>query len=72
MTIINEKLNQLQIIIPCTEPDEFKDAIFKALYAAIRWNGCCSDSVKKNVDGENLIVITELLESMVEIKKIAD
>lgn len=73
MTIVNHKKNELHIIIETTAPDEEREIIIKALNASIRWNGNMNEKEKRtknNEDGNNLIAISELLDSMIKVQTI--
>lgn len=77
MIILNNKADELHIIIRSTEPKTDREAIMKALIAAVRWNGIATDDLKNaggldNWDGANLIVLSDLLNDMVEIKEVID
>lgn len=71
MTIFNVKNNRLEIIIETSSPEEERDAILQALCAAVRWNGGCNENLKHNAnnkDGENLIQIAQLMETLTRTK----
>ena len=56
----------LQINIEETSPMERRNSLIKAIAASIRWNGTCENSEKYTHDGENLIVLAQLLENLID------
>ncbi len=58
--------NKLCITINDREPDTIRENLIKAIAAAIRWNSSCDD--KYINDGENVMVLAKLLETLVITK----
>ena len=58
--------NELVIHICDPSPSERKQWLIQAIAAAVRWNGQVSHSEQYTNDGDNLIVLAQLLEAIVE------
>jgi len=60
--------NELVIRICDSSPSERKQGLIQAIAAAVRWNGLVSHNEQYTKDGDNLIVLAQLLEAIVETK----
>jgi hypothetical protein len=56
------KKNELCICIPCTQPDQHREEIIKALAATIRWRASYPELHKG--DEYNLYILSMLLEQL--------
>ncbi|MGQ0738373.1 MAG: hypothetical protein ACT4OJ_04870 [Bacteroidota bacterium] len=60
------KDNQLCICIPCSDAQQIKDSLLKALAAAFRWRASYPEDY--NGDDHNLTVLSQLQEQLTDGK----
>lgn len=64
--MINILDDKLVITIKDASPKERYQWILRSLIAAVRWEGACPNYEKYDDDGQNKIVLAQLMEEMLE------
>jgi hypothetical protein len=67
--MVTFKENQLVITMHETSPQERQQWLIRAIAASMRWEASCDSGAKYNNDGENKIVLAQLLEELIDIEK---
>ena len=62
MIVVDSKKQTLAIVMKTSSPTEEIERITRAIAAAFRWRGNVDNSVAYQNDGENMVVLAELLE----------
>ena len=66
--MIHCKENCLQITIPTTSPLEYRDSIIRAIADNMRCRAHVSQSDRRIDDGEHQIIMSEVLDALIDIE----